>query len=184
MKSKQSVVLLAAFAILMVGAIYNVTSLVRSRGQEALASELTRADVLLQKRRESASTSEQQLAAATKRWAEQTSLPGNSSSATVLDAVIRLAEDSQVRVIRTNAQPATKGKAGNSYTIMPFNLQVESDVPRLMAFASRLEQEVFPTLTLNNVTLSDSKESKDIFRLSVSFSVYVFPPVSNIETKK
>ncbi len=180
MKSKLlSLTIIIVILILLASTLRNVNSIKESHGIEAISSRITSTRVLIQKARERQSTLESQLASAT-LLAKEAVLPADLNSGAVFDTVLKLAQESQVKVGSARAQTATKEKNGKyAYTVLPFTVEATGDTSHLLTFLNKLETQAFSTLVLNSVTLTAGKTS---FTATANFSIYIFPSTSVLET--
>ena len=167
-------------AVLVAGILFNMNVLKQQERQEALTSEVVGVQRLLSDVNARADTMEQKLAEEPDPIADEMSEPSNLNPAAVIHAILDLAKESQVNVPEIG-DPVEEKAGENSYPRLCFKLRVEGNITQLFEFTTKLEGQLFPTLVLENLSLSETPEVEDSFNLSITFSIYEFPDSSSTE---
>jgi hypothetical protein len=132
--------------------------------QKALTSQIAEVTQTLGDMPEPPQNLEQQLAAAEASLvAEQDAFPGKMDTTQVVDTILRLADDCQVKAIPLITEPWSKENIGqHDYYVFRLNLAVEGSFSQLVNFVGELENGGFNTLIVENVSLTRlSQQSED-----------------------
>jgi len=162
-KSKLPIVILIII-LSVVYYLFGIDYLNQRKEQKALASQLAEVTQTLGDVPEPPQNLEQQLEAAKASLAaEQGALPGKMNTTQVIDTILRLADDCQVKAIPLITEPWSKENIGqHDYYVFRLNLAVEGSFSQLVYFVKKLENGEFSTLTVEKVSLTRlSQQSED-----------------------
>jgi len=132
--------------------------------QKALTSQIAEVTQTLGEMPELPQNLEQQLEAAEASLvAEQGAFPNKMDTTQVVDTILRLADDCQVKAIPLITDPWSKENIGqHDYYVFRLNLAVEGSFSQLVSFVKKLENGKFNTLIAENVSLTRlSQQSED-----------------------
>jgi len=135
--------------------------------QEVLTSQITEVTQTLSEIPEPPHNLEQRLEAAQASLAvEQSVFPSKINTTQVIDTILRLADDCQVKAIPLVTEPWSIENIGeHGYYVFRLNLVVEGSFSQLVIFVSRLENGEFNTLIVENISLarvSQQSEEEDV----------------------
>lgn len=171
MRVRPFIIVMAISAVILAAyGLFGVSYIQQRQEQGTLTSQIAVASDLLEEY-DSPASLEQQLADAEARLAaEQASFPTRLSSTEVLDAVLQLAQESQVEVLSLRAQSVSMERVGeHDYAVLRFNTGVEGSFSQVLAFLNLLEGGELETLILENVSISESAE---LCTASLDLAVY------------
>jgi len=165
-KSKLPITIL----IIILSVVYYLfgTGYMNQRGeQEVLTSQITEVTQTLSEIPEPLQNLEQRLEAAQVSLAvEQSVFPSKINTTRVIDTILRLADDCQVKAIPLVTEPWSIENIGeHGYYVFRLNLVVEGSFSQLVIFVSRLENGEFNTLIVENISLarvSQQSEEEDV----------------------
>ena len=96
--------------------------------------------------------------------------PDTLSSAAVLDSILRLAQETHVRITEVTAQPGKgTGAGGRSYVALSVDLQVSGSLRELQAFLDGLEKGGVKAASIDRVIVGGVEQSPVA---SISVSAY------------
>ncbi len=177
--------------ILFVSGIYFGMSYLREQGEhKALNSRITDITQTLEQVPESPQDMEERLAAAqAELFAVQNDFPGKINSTDIINAILKLAENSNIKIIPVKTQPwSIETVKEHSYHVFRLDIAVEGSFPRLMTFVSQLEDGEFQTLILENLNVTrlstqsqegNAPESDRHVAADLALAIYTQSPISN-----
>lgn len=163
MKSKLPIVILIVI-LSVVYYLFGTDYLNQRNEQKALTSQIAEVTQTLGDMPEPTQKLEQQLEAAEASLvAEQGAFPGKMGTTQVVDTILRLADDCQVKAIPVITEPWSKENIGqHDYYVFRLNVAVEGSFLQLVSFVKKLENGEFSTLIVDNVSLTRlSQQSED-----------------------
>ena len=174
--------LLLCVAALAANAVMGVMYFQQQSEQESPTSELTAARGALTEYVGSASSLEEQLAAAEARLTEeqlaiaearllleQAYPPDRLSSGSILNSVLQLAQESKVNVVEVSTQPeGDEERNRHTYSTLSIDLQVTGSLRDLAAFVSKLEKGEIGTVVIDEISIAGTA---DPYTASLDFSV-------------
>ena len=176
MKKKLLIILLI---IILLGAYYLFgTDYMRQRREhEALSSRINDATLLLAQIPPLPQDLEQQLASAQANLiAEQSTFPTRMNSTRIINTILRLADECQVKAIPLVTQPWTQVDIGeHKYNVFRLNLAVTGDFIQLVSFISKLENGEFKTLIIDDLSVNRASEDNrgTVIDASVDLAIYI-----------
>ena len=163
MKGKLPIVILIII-LSVVYYLFGMDYLNQRKEQKALTSQIADVTQTLGDMPEPPQNLEQQLEAAEASLvAKQGAFPGKMGTTQVIDTILRLADDCQVKAIPLITEPWSKENIGqHDYYVFRLNLTVEGSFSQLVNFVGELENGGFNTLIVENVSLTRlSQQSED-----------------------
>lgn len=163
MKSKLPIVILIII-LSVVYYLFGMDYLNQRKEQKALTSQIAEVTQTLGDIPEPPQNLEQQLEAAEASLvAEQVAFPSKMGTTQVIDTILRLADDCQVKAIPLVTEPWSKENIGqHDYYVFRLNLAVEGSFSQLVNFVGELENGGVNTLIVENVSLTRlSQQSED-----------------------
>jgi len=141
--------------------------------QEALASQIADVTQTLAQIPKPPQDLEQRLAAAQASLAaEQSAFPSKMNSTKVINAILKLADDSDVKAIPMVTQPwSMENIEEHGYRVLRLNVAVEGSFSKLVNFISKLENGEFKTLTLEELSLTRVNEQSEV-TVSLDLAIY------------
>jgi len=190
-KTRKLLVIILTIALLAVYYILGTDYLKQNREHEALAAEITEANLALAEIPPPLADLESQLAdARTELDAAKQVFPDRLNSTLIINSILRLADEIGVKAIPLVTQPwATESVNEEAYFVFRLHVAVAGTFTQLSSFLSRLENGENETLFLEYVTVDSVNES---FRgdgdyastipvdASLEIAVYSRPPVADI----
>jgi len=181
-----STVIITALVVLCV---YLGMNYMKARqGQEALASQIADASQLVVELPEVSQDLEERLEIAQARLDdEQGAFPSEINSIEVVDAILELANDCEVKVVPIETQPqATVTVGEHDYNIFRLKVVVEGSLDQLFAFIAGLEKGEFETLIIEHLEVdrgieeAEEESAEDTIPVIASFdlAVYSWSPIS------
>lgn len=155
MKGKLLITLL--IIILIVVYAYLGTDYFKQRKEwEALTSQITEVTQALREIPQPPQDLEQRLAAAQASLAaEQNTFPGEMNSTQIINTILKLAEDCEVKAIPLVTQPWSTENAGEyDYHVFRLNVAVRGSYSQLVAFVSQLEKGEYKTLIVKDLSVT------------------------------
>jgi hypothetical protein len=185
--------LLIALVIVILLVVYYLLSmdyLKQRQQQAALASQISDVTLLLAQMPEPPWDLEQRLASAQDNLtAEQKAFPGEVNSTRVINAILELADECQVKAMPLITEPRSAAKIGeHDYYIFRLNVAVEGSYSNLASFTGRLESEEFETLIVAHLSVTRMAgtsgeglvpEGNIPVSASLDLSVYTSPPAAD-----
>jgi ABC-type transport system involved in cytochrome bd biosynthesis fused ATPase/permease subunit len=132
----------------------------RSQEREALTSQIADVTQTVSELPEPAQDLELRLAEAQASLAaEQDTFPSQMNSTQVINAILELADDCEVKAIPLITQPwAIEAVGEHNYHIFRLNLALEGSLAQLLTFVSELENGEFKTLVVENLSITEVTE--------------------------
>lgn len=188
MKGKLLIKLLVITAVALTGYVYlnlGMGYIGQRNEHEALISEIAGVRRALVHIPEAPQDLEQQLAAAQASLAAaQGAFPGKIHSTEVINAILELAENTDVNALPLVTQPwAVETVGGHSYGVLRLTVAIEGGFSQLLNFIRKLENGELKTLIVANlsVTRVAGQSEKEITPVtaSLSLAVYTRSPASD-----
>jgi hypothetical protein len=166
--------------------LFGMDYLNQRKEQKALTPQIAEVTQTLGDMPEPSQNLEQQLEAAEASLvAEQSAFPGKMDTTQVIDTILRLADDCQVKAIPLITEPWSKENIGqHDYYVFRLNLAVGGSFSQLVNFVGELENGGFNTLIVENVSLTRlSQQSEDegvdeetiLITASLDLAIYAQP---------
>lgn len=162
MKSKLPIVILIII-LSMVYYLFGTDYMNQRKEQKALTSQLAEVSQMLSEIPKPPQDLEQQLEVAQARLAvEQSTLPSEVDTTQVIDTILRLADDCEVKAIPLATEPWAEEKIGeHGYPVFRLNLVVEGGFSQLVDFVKRLENGEFKALIVESMRAVRVAEASD-----------------------
>lgn len=157
MKSKLIItILIVAIVTLLAGHYFLGMDYLRQRqGNEALTAQITEATQTLAETPKPPQDLERRLAAAEANLAAaQSAFPRDLNSTRVINAILKLADDCQVRAIPLVTQPWSIVNIGEGYHVFRLNVTARGGFPQLVSFVSQLENGELETLVVESLSVT------------------------------
>jgi len=174
LKSKLILIFLiiAVIALLAVYYFLEMDYLRQRQGHEALTAQINEATRTLAKTPEPPQDLEQRLAAAQASLAAaQSDFTRDLNSTQVINAILKLAEDCQVRAIPLVASPWSFESVGEGYHVFRLNMAVRGSFLQLTSFVSQLEKGEFGTLVVEHLSVTRGTEATEGEAIPVTASL-------------
>jgi len=147
------------------------------QGHEVLAAQIAEATRTLAQTPRPPQDLEQRLLAA-----EQSAFPDQLNSTQVINAILKLADDCQVKVIPIATNPWSVENIGEGYHVFRLNISVRGSFSQLAGFVSKLENGEFETLVIENlsVTRTTGQTGGEIIPVTarLGLAIYTQLPIS------
>ena len=174
MKSKLilTFLIIAIIALLAVYYFLEMDYLRQRQGHEALAAQINEVTRTLAKTPQPPQDLEQRLAAAQASLAAaQRDLPRDLNSTQDINAILKLAEDCQVRIIPLVTSPWSLENIGEGYHVFRLNMAVKGSFSELTKFVSQLEKGEFGTLVVEHLSVTRSTKPPEGETIPVTASL-------------
>jgi len=153
------------------------------QGHEVLAAQIAEATRTLAQTPRPPQDLEQRLAAARASLAaEQSAFPSQLNSTQVINAILKLADDCQVKAIPIATQPWSVENIGGGYHVFRFNISIRGSFSQLTGFVSELENGEFETLAIEKLSVirvAGQTEGEIIpITARLDLAIYTQPPIS------
>ena len=153
------------------------------QGHEVLAAQIAEATRTLAQTPRPPQDLEQRLAAARASLAaEQSAFPSQLNSTQVINAILKLADDCQVKAIPIATNPWSVENIGGGYHVFRLNISVRGSFSQLAGFVSKLENGEFETLVIENlsVTRAAGQTGGEIIPITarLNLAIYTQLPIS------
>lgn len=166
MKSRLAIVIL----IIILSVFYylfGMDYMNQRKEQEVLTSQITEVTQTLGEIPEPPQNLEQRLEAAQASLAiEQSAFPSQVNTTRVIDTILRLAAECEVKAIPLVTDPWSIENIGeHSYYVFRLNVAVEGSFSQFIIFVSKLENGKFDTLIVENISvtrLSQQSEEENV----------------------
>ena len=189
MRSKLLIALLI-IVLLVVYYLFGTDYIKQSKEQEMLTPQITEVIEALKEMPEPPQDLEQRLATAQASLAaEQSAFPSQLNSLQVVNTILELADDYDVKAVPLVTQPWSTEKVGeHDYYVFRLTVAVEGSFSKLVSFVSKLESGEFKTLIVENlsVTRADEQSEEEIFpegtipvTASLDLAIYTQPLTSD-----
>ncbi len=103
----------------------------------------------------------------------------DSQAAEALNKLYQYALESEVEIASLETQPVS-GEEKGSYDVGEFRLQAEGTLPHLMDFVSRIEEAVFESFVISDVSITGSEEQHTLY---MDVALYTSPLSSGATVK-
>ena len=155
MKSKLPIIILI-IVLSVFYYLFGTDYMNQRKEQEVLTSQMAEVTQTLSEMPEPPQNLEQRLEAAQASLAvEQSAFPSQINTTRVIDTILRLADDCEVKAIPLVTQPWSIEDVGeHDYNVFRLNVVVEGSFSQLVTFVSRLENGEFKTLFVENISLA------------------------------
>ncbi len=156
------IVSLVIILLLVAYFILGMDYMKQRKAHEVLTSQITDVTQTLAQTPKSLQTPEQRLAEAKASLAaEQNTFPGKQNSTQVINSILTLADDCQLRTTLV-AQPWLVENVGeHGYHVFRLNLAVEGSFSQLVSFVSKLENGEFKTLMVEDLSVKMATEQSE-----------------------
>ncbi len=189
MKNKLLITVLIVI-LLVVYYLLGMDYLKQRQQQAALAPQINDVALLLEQMPEPPRELEQRLASAQDNLtAEQKAFPGEMNSTQVINNILKLADECQVKAIPLVTEPWSAVKIGEQdYYLFRLNVAVEGSFSNLVSFTGKLENEVFETLVVENLSVTritgqsgegTVPEGNIPVSASLDLAIYTGPPAAD-----
>lgn len=179
MKSKViiTILIVAIVALLAVYYFLGMDYLRQSQGNKALTAQINEATQALAGTPKPPQDLEQRLAAAEASLADvQSAFPLDLNSTQAINAILRLADDCQVRAIPLVTKPWSAEGIGEGYHVFRLNVTVRGGFSQLVSFVSQLENGALKTLVVENLNVirvgGPAKEGTIPVTASLDLAIY------------
>ena len=162
MKSKLPIVILIII-LSMVYYLFGIDYMNQRKEQKSLTSQLAEVTQTLGEVPEPPQNLEQRLEATQASLAvEQSAFPSRMNTTEVVDTILKLADDCDVKAIPLATEPWAEEKIGeHGYPVFRLNLVVEGSFSQLVDFVKKLGNGGFNTLIVENVRVARVTEASD-----------------------
>lgn len=156
MKTRKLLIILLIAALLVVYYLLGTDYMKQRQEHEALASQINDATVTLAQMPEPPTDLELRLAAAQDSLdTAKSSFPGRMSSTLIVNSILRLAEECEVKAIPLVTQPwTTEALSDYNYSVFRLNVAVTGTFTRLVSFISKLENGELKTLIIEDISVT------------------------------
>lgn len=157
MKSKViiTILIVAIVALLAVYYFLGMDYLRQSQENEALTAGINEAAQTLAETPKPPQDLEQRLVAAESNLAAvQSAFPIDLNSTQVINAILRLADECQVRAIPLVTKPWSMESIGEGYHVFRLNVTVRGGFSQLVSFVDQLENGALKTLVVENLNVT------------------------------
>jgi Tfp pilus assembly protein PilO len=146
--------IIAIVALLAVYYFLEMDYLRKCQGHEALAAQINGATQTLAQTPEPPQDLEQRLAAAEASLAAvQVDFPRDLNSTQVINSILKLADECQVRVIPLATRPWSLESIGEGYHVLRINMVIRGSFSQLVSFVSQLESGEFGTIVVEHLSV-------------------------------
>lgn len=143
------IVLLAAYGL------FGIDYMKQCKTREALASAITNVTQELKQVPAPPQNLEQRLAAAQASLAAaRSAFPGKPNSTQIINRILKLADECQVKAIPLATQEWSSEKIGKGYLVFRIQMTVQGNFARFVDFLNKLENEEFETLAIENLRVT------------------------------
>ena len=177
--------LIAILIIILLGVYYFLgTDYAKQRQQNAeLTSQITKITQTLAQMPEPPQDMEQQLAATqASLTAEQSAFPGKMNSTNIVNIILKLADDHEVKAVPMVTQPwSIEVVGGHDYYVFRLNVAATANFSQLVSFVSKLENGELETLTIEDLSVTRQPAEESIpdgaIPVTASLNLAVFAQV-------
>lgn len=173
MVKRSLLITILIIVLLVVYYLLGMDYMKQRKEHEALASQIADVTQILEQMPEPPQDIEQRLAAAQASLAdEQNAFPSKVSSTKVINTILKLADECDVKAIPMVTQPwSTEDVEEHGYDVFWLNVAVEGSPSKLLTFVSKLENGEFKTLILENLSLTMVDEQSEV-TASLELAIY------------
>jgi Tfp pilus assembly protein PilO len=156
LKNRLTIILVIAIIGLLAAHYFLWMGYLRERqGQAALTDNITRTAATLAQTSQPPPDLEQQLAEAEAGLAAaQSDFPRDINSTRLINAILRLADDCQVRAIPLVTKPWTRENTGQGYDVFRLSVVVRGSFTQVTSFVSQLKDIGFASLVIENLSVT------------------------------
>lgn len=169
--------------LLVVYAYFGMDYIKQRQEHEVLFSQITEVTQTLRQISKPPQDMAQRLAAAQASLAaEQSAFPGKINSAEVVNTILKLADDAEVKAIPLVTQPWSMENAGeHDYYVFRLNVTVEGSFSQLVSFVSQLENGKFKTLIVEDLSITGVTEPEGTIPVTarLDLAIYTQSPTSD-----
>ena len=150
-----TILIVAIVALLAVYYFLGMDYLSQRQGHEVLTAQITEATRTLAQTPEPSQDLEQRLAAAEANLAAaQSAFPRDLNSTRVINEILKLADECQVRAIPMVTQPWSMENIGEGYHVFRLHVTVSGGFSQLSSFVNQLENGDFETLVVERLSVN------------------------------
>ena len=154
-KLVKTFLIIVIIALLAVYYFLGMDYLRQRQGHEALTAQITEATQTLAQTPKPPQNLEQRLASAEANLAAaQSAFPRDLNSTRGINAILKLADECQVRAIPLVTQPWSMVNIGQGYYVFRLNVAISGGFSQLVSFVSQLESEEFETLVVESLSFT------------------------------
>jgi Tfp pilus assembly protein PilO len=155
-KTKKLLIILLIAVLLVVYYILGMDYRKQRDENEALASQITDTTQTMAQIPEPPDDLEQRLAEAQASLdTVKNSFPGKMSSTKIINTILKLAEECEVKAIPLITQPWKTGElSGHNYSVFRLNIAVTGTFAQMVSFLSKLETEGLQTLIVEDLSVT------------------------------
>ncbi len=157
------IITLIVIASVVVYAYFGMGYMKQRNEHETLASHITDVSQTLAQMPEPPQDLEQRLAAAQASLAaEQGAFPSKMNSTHIINSILKLADDCDVKAIPLITRPWSIENVGKyGYHVFRLDVTVEGSFPKLVSFVSKLENGEFRTLIMEDLSVTRVTEQSE-----------------------
>ena len=154
------IITISIIILLMVYAYLGMGYMKERKEHEGLTSQIAEITEVLREIPKPPQDLEQRLAAAQESLAaEQSVFPGEMNSTEVIDAILKIADNSELKAVPLASQPWSIENVGeHGYYVFRLNIAVEGDLSQLVSFVYKLEEGEFETLIVKYLSVTKVSE--------------------------
>jgi hypothetical protein len=177
------------FIIILLAVYYLLgTSYLKQRQEnQALTAQTIEATETLKEMPQPQDFGVQLAAAQTNLAAEQSAFPGKVNTTQVINTILELAGECELKAIPLVTQPWSVEKVGeHDYYVFRLNVAIEGGFAQLVSFVSRLENGDYETLIIKNVSVTRlivpaaaETEATIPVTASVDLTIYIQPQTTD-----
>lgn len=185
MKSKLVItfLIIAIVALLVVHYWLGMDYLRQRQGHEELTAQINEATRTLAQTPKPAQDLEQRFAEAEASLAAaQSAFPQDLNSTRVINDILKLADECQVRAIPLATQPWSMESIGEGYHVFRLNMAIRGSFSQLVSFVSQLESGKFGPFVVESLSVTGGTESTEgIIPVTASLNLAIYTQFTNSE---
>ncbi len=189
MKTRKLLLTLLIIVLLVAYCRLGLDYLKKGSEHEALASQITDATQTLAQMPEPPVDLEPRLSAVQASLAaEQSTFPGEMNSTRIVNTILKLADECEVKAIPLITQPrTTEAISDHDYSVFRLNVAVAGTFTQMVSFLSKLEKGGIPTLIVEDLSVTrviepsgeeSAPEGTVPVNASLDLAIYTQPPTS------
>jgi hypothetical protein len=186
-KTRKLLITLLIIVLVVVYCRLGIDYLKQDSEREALASQITDATQTLAQMPEPPDYLDQQfLTAQASLAAEQSTFPGEMNSTNIVNTILKLAEECEVKAIPMITQPWTTEEINEyDYSVFRLNVAVAGTFTKMASFLSKLEKGGIPTLIVEDLSVTrviepsgeeSNAEGTVPINATLDLAIYTQPP--------
>jgi len=185
MSRSRLLIALLVIILLVVYTYFGTDYMKQRREHEVLAAQITEVTGTIAEIPEPALDLGEQLAAVQASLAaEQAKFPSKLNSTRVINAILSIADDCQVKAIPLVSEPwLTENIGEHDYRVFRLNVAVEGSLQQLLSFVSQLENGELKTLIIEDVSVTgagEQPEGRNVpITASLALAIYARPVTSD-----